>query len=319
MKSWACLLLVVFLLFSCNDASKKEQEIANLKLDVEFALYHDALFTSKVSDIPRLKKEFPYMFPAEMPDALVAERMQDTLQLFLYKEVKKVYKDFDAPKEEIQDLFKHIKFYQQNFKIPLVVTDLTGVSYQDKVLYGNNMLLISMDLFLGRDHEIYSGFALYLAESFTPKHITTAVAQKIIETQYPFDDNRTFLGQMIFEGKKLYLLDLFLPKVTQEVKLGYTEKKMNWVIENEAGVWSFFIKNELLFSNDPSLKQRFIDVAPFSKFYTAIDKDSPGGVAKYIGWQMVKSYQEKYNISIDELMLLDAETLLKNSGFKPEK
>lgn len=319
MKTWACLLLVVFLLFSCNDTSKKEQEIAKLKLDVEFALYHDALFTSEVSDIPNLKKEYPYMFPAQMPNALVAERMQDTIQLFLYKAVKEVYKDFDVPKKEIQELFKHIKHYERNFKTPLVVTDITGVSYQDKVLYGNNMLLVSLDMFLGKDHEIYNGFAMYLAESFTPKHMTTAIAQKIIDTQYPFDDNRTFLGQLIFEGKKMYLLDLFLPKISDEVKLGYTEEKMSWTIANEAGVWSYFIKNELLFNNDPALKQRFIDIAPFSKFYTAIDKDSPGGVAKYIGLQIVRSYQEKHHLSVDELMSLDAEILLKQSGFKPKK
>lgn len=319
MKRLTCLLLVVLLLFSCDQKSKKEKEIATQNVQVEFALFHKALFMSEPKDLLQLKKEFPYMFPEQMPDDLVVQRMQDTLQQFLYKEVDKVYGDFSNQKKELVALFKHIKYYEPNFKIPLVVTDLTGVSYQDKVLYGNDMLLISLDMFLGKEHEVYSGFAMYLAESFTPKHLTTAVAQKIIETQFPFDENRTFLGQMIFEGKKMYLLDLFLPNVSEQVKLGYEEEKYNWVKNNESGVWSFFIKNDMLFSNDPTLKQRFIDVAPFSKFFTSIDRDSPGGVAKYIGLQIVRAYQEKFNLSIEDLMKVDAETILKNSGFKPKK
>ncbi|MDO6801194.1 gliding motility lipoprotein GldB [Wenyingzhuangia sp. 1_MG-2023] len=319
MKQWSCLLLVLVMLFACTSNSKTEQEIEKIQVDTQFALFHDALFTSSTDNLKALKKDYPYMFPVQMPDSLVIGRMQDTLQLFLYKEVKKVYGDFKTQKLEIDDLFRHIKYYEKDFKTPVVVTDLTGVSYQDRVLYANNMLLISLDMYLGKEHEVYSGFAMYLAETFTPKHLSTAIAQKIIETQYPFDDNRTFLGQMVFEGKKLYLLDLFLPKVSDEIKMGYSEKKMHWLKENEAGVWSYFIKNELLFSNKPTLKQRFIDVAPFSKFYTSVDKDSPGGVGKYLGLQIVRSYQKKHQVSIDQLMKMDAEKILRDSGFKPQK
>ncbi|MGY6649550.1 gliding motility lipoprotein GldB [Wenyingzhuangia sp. IMCC45574] len=319
MKNWSCLLLVSFLIFSCSDTSKTEVEINKTKVAVDFALFHDALFTSKAEDLPDLKMKYPYMFPVSMPDSIVVNRMKDTAQYFLYKEVKKVYGDFSSQKKELEDLFKHIKFYNKEFVPPIVVTDLTGVSYQDRVLYAGDLLLISLEMYLGKEHPIYDGFSMYLSETFTPKHLTTAVAKKIIDTQYSFDENRTFLGQLIFEGKKLYLLDLYLPLVANEVKLGYTPEKYQWALSNEADVWSYFIKNDLLFSTDPSLKERFIDLAPFSKFFTTADMSSPGSIGKYIGWQIVSAYAKNNKVSVNELMEIDAEEILNKSKFKPKK
>ncbi|MGY5355161.1 gliding motility lipoprotein GldB [Wenyingzhuangia sp. IMCC45467] len=319
MKKWLCLSLIFFTLVACTSTNETEQEIAKVKIDTQFALFHEALFTADSNDLPKLKSEFPYMFPNQMPDELVVERMKDTNQQFLYKEVKKVYGDFKPQKKKIDELFKHIKYYFNDFKVPTVVTDITGVSYQDRVLYADTLLLVSLDMFLGKDNKVYGGYAKYLSETFTSKHMTSVIAQKIIETKYPVERDRTFLGQMIFEGKKAYLLDLFLPKVNDEIKLGYTPKKLAWAELNEAMVWAFFIKNEMLYSNDVKLKQRFLEVAPFSKFYTSIDRDSPGAIGKYLGLQIVKSYMDKYQISPQELIDLDAQTILNQSGYKPKK
>lgn len=319
MKKWCCLSILFITLLACTSTSKKEQEIKEIKINTAFALFHTALFTAADHDLPKLKSEYPYMFPNHMPNDLVLERMKDTSQQFLYKEVRKVYGDFKPQQKEIEDLFKHIKYYFNDFKIPTVVTDITGVSYQDKVLYSDTLLLVSLDMFLGKDHEVYGGYANYLSENFTSKHMTTAIAQKIIETKYPVDKDRTFLGQMIFEGKKAYLLDLFLPTINDEIKLGYTPKKLAWAKVNEATVWGYFIKNEMLYDHDNSLKKRFLDVAPFSKFYMSIDRDSPGAIAKYIGLQIVRAYVEEHDISPQILIDTDAQTILSKSGYKPKK
>ncbi|ANW97108.1 hypothetical protein AXE80_12790 [Wenyingzhuangia fucanilytica] len=319
MKKWCCISLIFLTLVACTSTSKTEQEILKVKTNTQFALFHDALFKASPNDLPKLKTNFPYMFPEQMPNDLVLERMKDTAQQFLYKEVKKVYGDFKIQEKEIDVLFKHIKYYFKDFTVPTVVTDITGVSYQDKVLYSDSLLLVSLDMFLGKDHLVYGGYAKYLSETFTPKHMTSAIAQKIIEIKYPVDQDRTFLGQMIFEGKKMYLLDLFLPKVNDEIKLGYTPKKMAWAEVNEATIWAFFIKNELLYSNDGKLKQRFLEVAPFSKFYTSIDRDSPGAIGKFMGLKIVRVYMDKHHISPQELIDLDAQTILNQSGYKPKK
>lgn len=319
MKKWLSISLILSILVGCTSSTKLEREISKVEVDVEFALFHDAFFSSQVKDLPNIKEKFPYMFPVQMSDDLVLERKQDTIQQFLYEEVKKEFSDFSSQKEEFVEMFKHIKYYYRSFKMPTIVTDITGVSYNDRVLYANNLLLLSLDMFLGREHEVYGGYPGYLAETFTKEHLVSEVAKKLIDTKYRFTKDRSFLGKFIFEGKKLYLRTLFLPRITDEVLLGYTTEKLAWALKNEAPVWSYFIKNELLYSNDAKLQQRFIDVAPFSKFYMTIDKDSPGGIANYMGLQIVRAYMQKNDISPKELMRMDEQTILSQSGFKPKK
>ncbi len=313
------LCFIISMLISCTSKNKTESEIKKITIATHFSLFHQSFFNAKPKDLPTLKKEFPFMFPAQMADSIMLKRMNDTIQRDLFTEVNETYGSFETQKQQLTDLFQHIKYYYPEFNPPKIVTDITGISYQNRILFANDLLLISLDMYLGEQHEFYASFPSYLKQTFTPNHLTTAVAQKIIETKYRIDRDRTFLGQLIFEGKKLYLLDLFLPNVADEIKLGYSSKKLNWAQKNEASVWAYFIKNEMLYSNNAKLKQRFINLAPFSKFYKSIDKESPGGIAKYIGLQIVRSYVKNHSISPKELMQLDAQTLLDTSGFKPQK
>ena len=72
---------------------------------------------------------------------------------------------------------------------------------------------------------------------------------------------------MIFYGKKLYLKDIILPKKSDAIKIGYKEDQINWAFNNEKYIWEYILEKKLLYKNDSSLKKRFLDPSPFSKFY----------------------------------------------------
>ena len=85
-------------------------------------------------------------------------------------------------------------------------------------------------------------------------------------------------------------------------------------------MWQFFIEKQLIYSSDPALIQRFIDPAPFSKFYLEIDNESPGGIGKWLGWQIVKSYVENNpKVEINKLLSLPAQTIFNKSNYKPRR
>lgn len=319
MKKWISLTFLMVILMACQTEKSNEKEIEKINVIPRFALFHKAFFTTPPNKIHELKKDFPYMFPDAMNLNTALHRRNDTLQQELFTEVDAVYEDCKKIEIDFTALFKHIKYYDKSFRAPLVVTDVTGISYNDRILYANDMLLLSLDMFLGRTHYFYKGFPAYLAETFTPSHLVVEAAKKIIAQKYRINRDRTFLGQMIFEGKKMYMLDLFLPKIADNIKLGYKLNKWEWAKENEALVWAYFVKKEMLYSNNSKLKKRFIDVAPFSKFYTSIDKKTPGEIAKYIGLQIVRAYVKNHKITVEKLMQLDAQILLNQSGFKPKK
>ena len=94
---------------------------------------------------------------------------------------------------------------------------------------------------------------------------------------------------------------------------------MQWSIENERQIWSYFITEDMLYRTDSSLQNRFLNTAPFSKFYYDFDVESPGGIGQWVGYKIVRSYMKNNKTSLTNMLSLDAETLFRKSKYKPEK
>jgi uncharacterized protein YjaZ len=79
------------------------------------------------------------------------------------------------------------------------------------------------------------------------------------------------------------------------------------------------VDEKLLYDSDPKLPGRFINPAPFSKFYLEIDNESPGQIGMWIGWQIVRSYMKNNDVSLQQLLQTDAKEIFDNSKYKPKK
>ena len=56
---------------------------------------------------------------------------------------------------------------------------------------------------------------------------------------------------------------------------------------------------------------RFLEPAPFSKFYLQLDNESPGKVGRWIGWQIVRYYHKNNpEISLKKLIKTSSQELL---------
>jgi uncharacterized protein YjaZ len=131
--------------------------------------------------------------------------------------------------------------------------------------------------------------------------------------------DKSLLSLMIYSGKELYLKDAFLPNYADADKIGYTAKQIKWCEENEEYMWRYFIENKMLYSSDSRLPNRFINLAPFSKFYLEIDNESPGRVGTWIGWQIVRSFMQNNEVSLSQLLQMDAVEIFNKSKYKPRK
>ncbi len=94
---------------------------------------------------------------------------------------------------------------------------------------------------------------------------------------------------------------------------------MNWANENEYFVWTYFVENNILFDPDNNLDVRFINDAPFSKFYLEIDNESPAMIGKYIGWKIVKSFMKNNDVSLNKMLISKPMDIYYNSKYKPQK
>ena len=81
----------------------------------------------------------------------------------------------------------------------------------------------------------------------------------------------------------------------------------------------YFMDKKLLFSTETKLNKRFLENAPFSKFYSEQDNLTPGKIGVWIGWQIVKSYMKHNDVSLQELLKINESDLFNKSKYKPKK
>ncbi len=318
MKYFVLALLGAFL-FSCNSKSEVEGEIEKIPINVEIIRFDKEFAAATIDELPMLKAEFPAFFPKQYNDSIWIEKLTDTLQNQLEAEVAKTFPNDEILQDELVPLFQHIKYYFPKFSTPLVVTTTSDVDYRNKVILADSMLVIGLDNYLGTNHPFYEGIDKYISKEMKPSQIAPDVSETYARQYIKPPSKATFLGQIVYFGKQLYLKDLWLPNTSDAEKIGYTEEEFQWAEENEEYMWRYFIEKELLYSTDPKLGARFINPAPFSKFYLEIDNESPGMLGRYLGWKIVRAYMEKNDTDVQRLMITDAEEIFTNSKYKPKK
>jgi gliding motility-associated lipoprotein GldB len=305
-------------LISCDNKSKVEKSVEAIPLKIKVERFDKLFFETPPQDLNKLKIEFPYFFPSGNDDSVWINKMKNPLWRELYTEVQKKYSNFEPVQKELETLFKHIKYYFPQTKTPKVITVISEMDYNNKVIYADSLVIISLELYLGKDHKFYQ-FPNYLKQNFEKKQILPDVVSSFSTQKIPPVSDNNLLEQMIYFGKQLVLKDLLLPDYKDDEKMGYTPEQVKWCQENESYMWRYLIENELLYSNDQKLNNRFINPAPFSKFYLEIDNESPGSVGSWIGWQIVRSFMKNNEVSLEELLKMNAKEIFEKSKYKPKK
>jgi gliding motility-associated lipoprotein GldB len=312
-------LLCAIALVSCNEQAEIEKEIAKVPIDFELVRFDREFARATPATLNQLKGQYPMLFPKQYADSVWIAKINDTIQQEIDSEVGKAFPDFENEKAQLHSLFQHIAYYFPKFEVPKVFTVTSQVDYKNKVILEDEYLFISLDTYLGEKHHFYTGIQEFLKKNFKKEQIIPDVANAYAKRYVPEPTSRTFLSHMIYYGKLLYLKDKLIPGVADFEKIGYTEKEFIWAQKNEAQMWRYFVENELFFDTDTELYSRFLYPAPFSKFYLQLDAESPAKLGQYIGWQIVRSYMEKTNASVKEMIETDAETIFNKANFKPRK
>jgi len=294
-------------------------DLSNIEVITVVERFDQKFYTLPPDKLGALKIDFPYLFPDSNEDSVWVNKMQNKDEQALFEESQKLYADFDKETKELNLLFKHIKYYYSGFYEPKVITILSNVDYNNNVILADSLLFISLDIFLGKDNHVYSEFPNYVKQNYTKEHLIVAVADKFVEKFIPPSSDNNLVSRMVQEGKKLALTQAFLPGVEKAEILGYTVDQYGWAANSEVEIWKYFIQNEMLFDSDAQLSSRFIDEAPFSKFFLEVDKDSPGRIGAWFGWQIVQSYINNNKVSLQKVMLIENVEIFKHSKYKPKK
>ncbi|WDF60534.1 gliding motility lipoprotein GldB [Flavobacterium sp. KACC 22758] len=318
MKMYRFVVVLCLFFLSCDQKTKVEKEVEEIPVDIKVERFDKVFFETKPEDLAKVKKQYPFFFPEGNDDNVWLQKMKEPIWREVYDEVQKKYANFEPVREEFNELFKHVKYYFPKTKTPKVITVIGEMDYNAKAIYADSLVIVALELYLGREHKFYE-FPNYLKYNFEERQIMPDVVSSFTYRNIPSYPDKNLISQMIFEGKQLYAKDLLLPQYTDAEKMGYKPEQIKWCEENESYMWRYFLENEMLYSLDPKLTTRFIVPAPFSKFYLEIDNDSPGRVGAWIGWQIVRSYMKNNNVSLSELLKVNAKEIFEKSKYKPKK
>ncbi|MEB8330145.1 gliding motility lipoprotein GldB [Flavobacteriaceae bacterium KMM 6897] len=320
MKNPIVLILgLCFILIGCGNDQKVKEEVQNINIDVKVLRFDRDFSDAGPLDIPGLKNTYPYLFPAQYSDSVWEAKLKDTLQVELLYEVGMAFPNFDKETQDLELFFKHVKYYFPNINIPTVVTITSDVDYNNRVILADSLLIIGLDNYLGQDHKFYGGIQKYISFGLGKEYLVSDVAAAFAKKVNSLPRDRTFLSQLIYYGKELYLKDKLLPLETDAKKIGYSQEELDWAKVNEEMIWRYFIERELLYSTDTKLGIRFLDQAPFSKFQLELDNESPGRIGRFIGWEIVRSFMEKNDVTLQQLLSLPGEEVFKRARYKPSK
>lgn len=313
-----CFFLISF--FKCGFIENKELIIDSIDLEIKIERFDQKFDSVSKKNINNLKSNYPFLFPNKYDDNFWIKKKNDTIYRLLSIAVNERFKDLDSVSNQIKNSFKLLKYEFPEIKIPRIITVINNVDYQNKVILADSLLLISIDTYMGKENDLYQGIPKYIRNTMSIEFLVPNIIEKFSEKLIKKSNNKTFISEIIFYGKKLYFKNIILPNYSDLLKNEYTKEQFDWINENEIFIWRYFIDKELLYVNDEKLHDRFLLPSPFSKFYLEIDKESPPRVGQWIGLQIVKSYvANNPKLSLRELLNVSNEEIFMKSKYKPRK
>ncbi len=326
------LFISVLFLLSCsnNKDPKNAVDISNQpKVEISIQRYEKELFSiNKLNlkeELIRLQKKYLFFLDGDLSEdknvKQIQNYIQDELISGIYNETSKQYPSLKSIEDQLSEAFTYLKYYYPNQKIPVVYTYVSGLDYEFPVKFADSVLIIALDMYLGKDCKYYQqlGVPLYMSVNWTREHIVFDCMKEIAFTKIKTDPgSKTFINELITQGKILYFIDAMTPNLPDHLKIGYPTEKNEWCKKNESNIWSFILENKLLYSTDPQHINKFFNDGPFTSSFT---KQSPGKIGYWLGWQIIKAYMKKNSdVHLSHLMEdPNAQEILTKSKYKPQK
>jgi hypothetical protein len=325
MKFFKYLLVSSVFLFGLNSCKKTQENPWKVALKspvqkVALADISKEFYDSKIP-LEDFKKKYPW-FQGTVSDEDFAIRRMDEEEIKIYKEaISKI--DPIKLNKELSDLFAHVTIYFPGFKTPKVFLYSSALQGMMEPIFfepKENLVFIDVTGFMGDNNPNYKGVETYFQASMNPQNIIPKVSETVAKNfVLPNIKQQKFIDELVYQGKIRTLQDVFLPDFPEYLKMNYTQKQYIWAQENEVNIWNFFVENNLIFSDDIRLNERFIKPAPFSKFYTEIDNESSPQVGIYAGWQICKKFfKENPDTQLAAFLQLDAQKIFNDSSYKPK-
>lgn len=326
MKRFILYSIAVFTFFACKETCHDEHLVAE-KLEVNAFRFDQEIRKAKsVDEVKKVFEQCPefehFFLQHHFPDKAIL--YSEMLKLgtspeigVLFDEVNKKYGDFKEVEEELSLLFRRVQYYYPDFEVPKVVTFVSGLGGYDLVV-NEKLIIIGLDYFLGKEAKFRpNDFPEYILKHYEPQNIASKICYFIAQ-RYANEnlEDFTMLAQMVFHGKVYAFTKTMMPCTADSIVLEYSETDLKMSSDLDGLTWAHFQQNQLFYSSDHTIITKYIDNRPHT---LEIGDKCPGRIGRWLGYEIVKSYSAKNEVSIQELMdTQDAKLIFTKSKYKPK-
>ncbi len=333
MKFTLRLFISLFILFvwSC-DSNRLDVDISDMDIELEIKRFEVDLFAptddinghikSLKSDYGELYNNYTQLIPTlghpnDPAHAMYLNQLRNDPDLQqINRDVIATYPDLESLTAELETAFKYLKYHLPGIEVPRVYTMNSALNASP--LVNDAQMAIALDLFLGRDYGYYEAvrYPKYLSKRMSPEYIVYNSMRGWVTAEFEKSkDDKSFVNDLIHEGKLLYLMDAMFPNGHDSLKIEYSGAELAWCKQFEINVWGLFLDKELLYSTDKSETDPFLTEGPFTP---GLAKESPARVGTWIGWRIVRSYMKNNDVSIEAMMEAKPQDILNQSGYRPK-
>jgi hypothetical protein len=314
--------LLVFVAFSLAFTACQDQP---QEIPVTVRRLEKEIFAAKsTADLDVLLQKNPFLrdyfgIPKGAPDSLITNQLYrniSNLDLRQFsQELQTQFGDLASLQTQIQQAFGQIKAAYPDFKIPQIITTITGFMGSD-LYVSDSVIVIGLDYFGGPKSQYRPQLHDYQLRRYQQEYIVPAILFFISQkyNQVPTED-QTLLADMIWYGKGFEFVKHVAPETPDSLIIGYSQAQLDDVYASQQDVWAYFLDRKLLYQTRDAEKERFIGERPAT---VEISQYCPGAVGRWVGWRIVSRFlQEKPDTKLPELMAMtNVRQLLEESRYK---
>jgi len=329
----ALVVLTIFFTACSSDKETNIPDVSDIKIELDMTRFEQLLLADTMIDaagVQKIMEEHPAFssvyFNHVLPgaeDILVNDDPEERMR-YIHETI---FPEMEKVKQDLTSAFTYAKYYFPQKATPHVYTTISDFGYFPFVYAEDSLqdgIGISLEMFLGDTfpYRNYTGlnnaFSDYLTRSYNKDHIVKRALEVWIDDIAGPPSGNRLLDLMIHNGKKLYILQSFMPMADDTVIMDYSSVKMDWVKAGEKNIWYHFTNQNMIYETSLNKIQKYIGPSPSSPGMPA---EAPGNTASWLGWQIVRSYMKTHpETTLPQLLELnDAQMILDQGGYRPPR
>jgi hypothetical protein len=222
----------------------------------------------------------------------------------LEKRISEKFPKLSKRTQKITDAFVQLKAHFPNGKFPGEIVYMNSY-FASSAFCTDHEIAIGLERYLGAETDVIKElpsqeFFPWIKQKMDAQYMERdAVAAWVMTHMVEEKEGSNTVEAMIRWGKIIYLTEAAFPDMPKHWIMRYKESEYKWAIENERAFWDYLVDQKMLFETNERTQANLLNDAPFT---TGLPEKGPDRLGQFLGWRILQSYMEQYDVTLQELM-----------------